>query len=119
MVKVTQKSLPTLFRTKGRRPVGDGLCFRVVEPGRRAYWTLKYSVDGKPGETSLGPYPEMSLAAAKAKAHDLRSQTQGTVKIDPLAAKRARRAAKLASGRWRTPRRGGGSSAVSRMITSP
>jgi integrase len=91
MTKITQKSLPDLFRTKGRHNVGGGLAFKVVDPGRQAYWVYKYRVDGRQSEMSLGPYPKLSLAEAKAK-HALE---QGKVKgerIDPLAPARARRA---------------------------
>jgi integrase len=91
--KVTQKTLPARLRDRGRHPVAGrpGLYLKVLDPGRRAYWTFRYRVAGKQGETSLGPYPEVSLDQAREQAALLHGQVKGQ-KADPLAGKRAARA---------------------------
>jgi len=84
--KLTARGVESRAKRKGRYGDGDGLFLRVLDPGRRVYWTYRYTLSGKERETSIGPYPEMSLADARGKHAGLRAQVLN--KSDPLAGKR-------------------------------
>ena len=71
---------------------GDGLYLRVLDPGRRIYWVYRYRINKKEREISIGPYPEVTLADARAK-HAAFRKTVVSDKRDPLAEKRAAKAA--------------------------
>ena len=45
---------------------GDGLYLRVRPTGKA--WFFRYKLFGKPAKISLGPYPTVSLAAARKRA---------------------------------------------------
>jgi integrase-like protein/Arm domain-containing DNA-binding protein len=85
--KLTARGIESLSRRRGRYGDGDGLFLRVLDPGRRVYWTYRYTLNGRERETSLGSFPELSLADARAKHAALR-KTVVTDKSDPLAGKR-------------------------------
>jgi integrase len=89
--KLTARWIASRAKRKGRYGDGDGLFLRVLDPGKRVYWTYRYTLVGKERETSIGPYPEMSLADARAKHAELRAEV--LKKIDPLAGKRNGKAA--------------------------
>ncbi|UWQ54992.1 tyrosine-type recombinase/integrase [Leisingera caerulea] len=61
--------------SQGVHAVGgvSGLLLQVQQSGARS-WLLRYSINGRRREMGLGPYPEVSLAQARAKAAELRSQ---------------------------------------------
>ena len=84
--------LNRLAKTPGRHRIPDapGLFLRVIDADRR-YWTYRYRFAGRENEPSLGPYPEISLGEAIAKHGAVRAAVLGGT--DPLAGKRARRAA--------------------------
>ena len=84
MGKLNKKGLKPLIEKPGRYPDGGGLFFKTAGQGR-AYWTFRYSAHGKGREMSLGPYPELSLDAARTK--HLRLVADVREKIDPLAGK--------------------------------
>ena len=86
--KLTARGVESLSRRRGRYGDGDGLFLRVLDPGRRVYWTYRYTLNGRERETSLGSFPELSLADARAKHAALRKSVV-TDKSDPLAHKRA------------------------------
>lgn len=69
----------------------NGLYFRVKPDGQKS-WQLRYKkTDGKWSWLGLGGYPEVSGAAARAKAADLRADTaEGR---NPMVTKQARKAA--------------------------
>ncbi|MDC3736070.1 tyrosine-type recombinase/integrase [Pseudomonas syringae pv. syringae] len=69
----------------------NGLYFRVKPDGQKS-WQLRYKkADGKWSWLGLGGYPEVSGAAARAKAADLRADTaEGR---NPMVTKQARKAA--------------------------
>jgi ferredoxin len=91
MGKLNPKGLKALLKKPPRRyPDGDGLFFKVAGQGK-AYWTYRYTVGGKETETSLGPFPEMSLDEAQIKHLELRAAVRK--KIDPLRDKHAAKAA--------------------------
>ena len=85
--KLNDKQIKSLLRKKqsARHAVGNGLYFRVSNEGT-GFWVVRYSVNGKRREISLGRYPDMSLADANFKT----SQIKTTVRegIDPLAEKK-------------------------------
>jgi integrase len=82
---------------KGQRIIYDGhpeapkgFAFRITDKGARAF-ILRYKVDGRDRRMTVGEYPTWSLAAARARAVEIRQDiTRGA---DPLATKRERREA--------------------------
>jgi integrase len=87
MPKLTQIALKSLIRQPGRHSDGQGLYFRVLGD-RKAYFVYRYTVNGRERETSLGPFPELSLAEARERHADLRKRVK-VDKADPLAEKEA------------------------------
>jgi integrase len=71
----------------GRHMDGRGLMLVVKESGARS-WVLRYQLNGRRRDMGLGPYPEVTLAAARQKALDARRQLVDG--IDPLTARSAR-----------------------------
>lgn len=51
---------------------GDNLYLRVRDTGK--VWIYRYTKDGKRIKLGLGPYPEVTLAQAHAKAYEANSQ---------------------------------------------
>src|ERR1700730_17602748 len=83
MGKLNPKGLKALLtKSPGRHADGDGLYFKTMGLGR-AYWTYRYTVGGKGRETSLGPFPEVTLEEARIKHAELRAAV--VKKIDPRA----------------------------------
>ena len=83
MPKLNPRGLDALIRKPPKRhPDGDGLFFKVAGGGK-AYWTYRFTLGGKESETSLGPYPEMSLDKARIRHLELRAAV--AKKIDPVA----------------------------------
>jgi integrase len=86
MAKLNPRGLAALIkRSPKRHPDGNGLFFKVAGQGK-AYWTFRYSLGGKESETSLGPYPEMSLDQARIRHLELRAAV--AKKIDPVGERR-------------------------------
>src|SRR6266851_3186854 len=78
---------------------GGGLYLRVSATGARS-WVFRFQLDGKRRDMGLGPYPDISLAEARARASAHRNQRRDG--IDPLDAKAAQRQAQrvfIAKGR--------------------
>ena len=88
MAKFTPPVLRGLLKKPGRHPDEEakGPYFRAVGDGK-AYWVYRYRLHGHEREMSLGPYPEVKLADARAKHAELRAKV--LKKSDPLAGKRA------------------------------
>jgi integrase len=99
MGKLNDKGLQALLKKPGRSSDGGGLYFRVVRPGL-GYWVYRYRAGGKDREMSLGPFPELSLAEARAK-HVAARKAVVVDKADPLADRRDAKAA--AADRADTP----------------
>ena len=72
------------IKNEGRHPIGDGL-YLVVE-GAAKRWAFRFQIAGKRREMGLGPFDEMSLADAHAKAVALKQEARKGV--DPIEAKR-------------------------------
>ncbi len=75
---------------KGYRALTDGkrLFLRVDSRGGRS-WRLKYAVGGRESQTSLGAYPEVSIAVARDLAEAVREQAK--LGKNPAASKRVER----------------------------
>jgi len=79
---------------------GGGLYLRVSPTGSKA-WVFRFQLDGKRRDMGLGPFPDISLAEARAKATAHRNQRREG--IDPLDAKAAQRQAqRLSAAKGRT-----------------
>jgi integrase len=79
---------------------GAGLYLRVSPTGSKS-WVFRFQLDGKRRDMGLGPYPDISLAEARAKATEHRKLRHDG--IDPLEAKAAQRQAqRLAVAKGRT-----------------
>jgi len=68
---------------------GGGLYLQLTH-GAGKSWVLRYAIGGKRREMGLGPYPAVSLAAARKLASDARSLAKAGQ--DPIAARNAERA---------------------------
>ena len=84
MGKLTDRAIRTL-KASGRHPDGDTL-FLVVSPSGSKAWVQRLTIKGKRHDLGLGGYPVVSLAEARRKALENRSQAKSGG--DPLAVKR-------------------------------
>ena len=84
MGKLTDRAIRNL-KTPGRHPDGDTL-FMVVTPSGSKSWVQRLTIRGKRHDLGLGGYPVVSLAEARRKAFENRTQAKSGV--DPLAEKR-------------------------------
>lgn len=88
-----RKAVP---RDKPYRLADGGGMYLEVSPTGGKYWRLKYRFAGKEKRLALGVYPDVPLAAARAKREDARKRLAAG--IDPGEAKKAdKRAARLAA----------------------
>ncbi|MGA8758223.1 MAG: Arm DNA-binding domain-containing protein [Stellaceae bacterium] len=92
---MAQTCKPTATKVAGQKgPAvlhdGGGLYLRVSSTGAKS-WVFRFRLDGKRCDMGLGPFPDVSLAAARAKALEQRNQRRDG--IDLLAAKAAQRQA--------------------------
>ena len=71
-------------KTPGRHPAGETL-YLMVWPSARKSWVQRLTIEGKRKDLGLGPYPTVSLAQARERAHDNLSQAKSGG--NPLAAK--------------------------------
>jgi len=113
--KLTAKQVAALVEP-GRYADGDGLYLSIDSKGRR-YWLLRYRMDGKRRDMSMGPADTVSLATAREKA--LRARMDRQEGVDPLAARirsksdpmtfeqAARKVHKDQSKGWRPGKHGG------------
>ena len=68
MTTITAKQIQTFANGEPKRhPIGGGLYF-VVRNNATPYWMLRYTSNGKRKEITLGQFPYLSLADAKAEA---------------------------------------------------
>jgi integrase len=98
MIKLTEKTLSALARIPGRHPVpkADGLKLKVIDEGRRAYWTYRYRFNGEGAEIGLGALSDVPTIAA-AKTLHAQALAQVRTGVDPRGDKRARRDALAAA----------------------
>lgn len=88
MGKLTDRTARTVGA--GKYGDGDGL-YLIVSPAGGRKWVLRYQKDGRRRDMGLGPYPEISLSAARMAA--LSARTKIAQGIDPLAAREEARKA--------------------------
>lgn len=88
--------------TPGKTNDGDGLYFQISKGGA-ASWIFRYKLDGRSREMGLGPFPTVTLSAARQFAADQRKVLN--TGADPLAARDAQREAKREAEREATARR--------------
>src|SRR5215204_2289150 len=90
-------------KRKGHYSDGKGLYLRVSSTGAKS-WVFRYRVEGQLREMGLGGFDPndestVTLAEARDKAtairKDLRAFREGEAALDPLAAKRAAKTARL------------------------
>lgn len=104
MGKLTDKTLQSLIKAgiPGKTNDGAGLYFQISKAGSTS-WLFRYKRDGKVRDMGLGPYPTITLAAARLLAADQRKVLAGG--SDPLAARDAEREAKREAQRQQEARR--------------
>jgi len=85
MTKVTNVNERALLQRPGRHRVADNLFLKVLDPDR-AYWVVRYSVDGVSRETGLGSARKVTRADATGRYHEIMTEVKKGV--DPLAQKR-------------------------------
>ena len=95
---LTQLAIETIRPGPARREIPDGKergLYLVVQPTGRMAWAFRYRVRGLPHKLTIGPYPAIGLAKARAEA--ARAKVSLADDDDPAAAKRTARAAKNAT----------------------
>lgn len=85
--KLNDKQVKAALRKgePGRFAAGNGLYFRVTKEGN-GFWVVRYTVNGRRREITLGRYPALSLASAAADTATLKAQVEQG--IDPIAEKK-------------------------------
>jgi len=86
-VKLNDKQIKSLLRKKesGYHAAGNGLYFRVSKEGT-GFWIVRYTINKKRREISMGRYPDLTLAHATVEAAKIKIEVrQG---IDPQAEKK-------------------------------
>jgi hypothetical protein len=95
--KLTDKAVKA-FVAKGERGKkladGGGLHLFITPAGGTA-WRIKYRIDGKEKLYSIGPYPQISLAAARVELGEVKARLLEN--NDPVTARRVNRASNVAS----------------------
>src|SRR4029077_518319 len=93
--------LTTLSITRAKKPGyihdGSGLYLQVAPAGSKS-WIFRFSLAGKRREMGLGPYPRVSLAAARQAAAGAHSLVR--VGNDPIAARDAERSRRRLEDAW-------------------
>jgi integrase len=94
-IRLTERTLPQLARIPGRHavPNAQGLKLKVVDDGKRAYFTYRFRLDGRAVEIGLGAYPSDIKTLSAAKTAHAKEYAQVKAGVDPRGDKRARRAA--------------------------
>ncbi len=80
------------IKTQGRYADGDGL-YLVVDSGGRRYWHLRYMLNGRRRDMSIGPERFVTLANARAEA--MKARLELLKGVDPLASRETRSRASL------------------------
>jgi integrase len=95
---LTQLAIDNLKPGPARREMPDGKergLFLVLQPTGAMSWAFRYRLNGKPKKLTIGAYPAVSLAKARAEA--ARAKVSLADGDDPAAAKRVARAARKAT----------------------
>src|ERR1700691_19341 len=83
-------------------PDGKNGLYLVVQPSGAKSWAVRYRANGAPKKLTIGPYPAVSLAAARRRAQEALGEVAGG--RAPAAAKQASRAAARAERAAETDR---------------
>jgi integrase len=94
---LTQVAIDNFKPGPARREVPDGKesgLYFIIQPSGARVWALRYRFEGQTRKLTLGPYPEIPLAKARAAA----ARAKGSIAegVDPAATKRAAKAARKA-----------------------
>jgi integrase len=101
-MKTTHAQVKAMSCIPGRHLVDPGGLYLLVLGPAKSYFTYRYTLRGKTREMSLGRFPLVTLA--KARAEHLKLQTQVVAdKTDALAIRRARAAASHEASVFRVP----------------
>lgn len=95
---LTQLAIETIRPGPARREIADGKergLYLVVQPSGALSWAFRYRISGRSCKLTIGPYPAIGLAKARAEA--ARAKVSLADDDDPAAARRAARAAKSAA----------------------
>ena len=95
--KLTDKAIKA-FVAKGERgkKLADGGGLHLfITPAGGITWRIKYRIDGKEKLYSIGPYPQISLAAARVELGEVKARLLEN--NDPVTARRVNRASNAAS----------------------
>jgi integrase len=95
---LTQLAIENTRPGPARREIPDGKergLYLVVQPTGGMSWAFRYRIHGRSQKMTVGPYPAVGLAKARAEA--ARAKVSLADDDDPAAAKRAARAAKSAT----------------------
>ena len=84
--ELTARTVEGRAKRKGRYLDGNGLFLRVLDPGKRVYWVYRFRVGKRDREMSLGKYPAMTLADARARHAELRAAVMKG--LDPMGERR-------------------------------
>lgn len=74
-------------KDKAYRMADSGGLFIYVPPSGKKVWRLRYRFEGKEKTLVIGPYPQVSLAEARAKQSEAKLKIAGG--IDPAEQKQA------------------------------
>ncbi len=104
MGKLTTKTAEALSKAAvpGKTNDGDGLYFQVSKVGASS-WIFRYKVEGRSREMGLGPFPTITLSAARQLAAEQRKILASGA--DPLSTRDAEREAKREAQRQADARR--------------
>src|SRR5262245_48774996 len=69
---LTAKAIENFKPGPQRREISDGGSglFLVMQPSGAKSWAVRYRYDGRPAKLTLGPWPTLTLAAARKGAAD-------------------------------------------------
>lgn len=88
---INAQQIKSLFKNAipARHSVGNGLYFRISNEGN-GFWAVRYTINNKRREMTIGQYPELSLADARAETTLIKKNIKNN--IDPLAEKQRKQA---------------------------
>lgn len=81
--KITIQQIKSMLKNNkpGYYAVGNGLYFRISKE-KTGFWVVRYSINKKRREITIGKYPDLSLAQANAQAAQIK--LNAAENIDPL-----------------------------------
>jgi hypothetical protein len=91
--KLTDKAVKAFVgkAESGKKLADGGGLYRFISPAGGATWRVKYRIEGKEKLYSVGPYPLVTLAAARVELREVKALLLENK--DPVTARRVNRAA--------------------------